>query len=308
VIPRLSKPYFLRVWLKAGWVTTHNGHQSWCVGTIFFVVCCASSCLRCETNGDAIFHSFPSYRLIALVNFKIEDPDIKSGLLLHSFMIADFRTGWNMGNARADEFGRVIPAGGGDYDIIVLGLQEATWSLKKEPRKSMDPSSFSDQDDKKSEPDCVRQLLNDLNEVFGPEFPLVCCPVSFPFFASHSGQVVRNRRVQMQQLVFARQSVRERITKIEKFAENTGFFHVFPNKVCCSRLPSNAEPRPFTLTIGRPTYLIYHRPNKHCLSLLSFDSSRGQCLLFLLSSHRSFREFKIASSEMNLFKRFLMVS
>jgi hypothetical protein len=92
-----------------------------------------------------------------------------------------------MGNARADEFGRVIPIGGGDYDIIVLGLQEATWSLKKEarksiePRKTMEPTSFSDQDDKKNnEPDCIRQLLNDLSEVFGPNFPLVRSSSSSP--------------------------------------------------------------------------------------------------------------------------------
>lgn len=123
-----------------------------------------------------------------------------------------------MGNARADEFGRVIPIGGGDYDIIVLGLQEATWTIKKEPRKSMDPNMVSlseDEPSKKTDPDCVRQLLNDLNEVLTPNFPLV----------------VRIRRVQMQLLVFAKQSVRDRITNIEKIAENTGFFHVFPNKV-----------------------------------------------------------------------------
>jgi hypothetical protein len=128
-------------------------------------------------------------------------------------------SGWNMGNARADEFGRVIPVGGGDYDIIVLGLQEATWSIKKETRKSIDPSmgsgSQTDEDPKKSELDCVRQLLSDVGEVLGPTFPLV----------------VRNRRVQMQQLVYAREVIRDRITNIQKFAENTGFFHVFPNKV-----------------------------------------------------------------------------
>lgn len=128
-----------------------------------------------------------------------------------------------MGNARADEFGRVIPLGGGDYDIVVLGLQEATWSMKKEARRSIDPSMSMSEDEpqsKKSDPDCVRQLLNDLNEVFGPNFPLV----------------VRIRRVQMQLLVFAKQSIRDRITNIEKFAENTGFFHVFPNKVDCDLL------------------------------------------------------------------------
>ena len=42
-----------------------------------------------------------------------------------------------MGNARADEFGRAIPSEGGGYDLIVLGLQEATWSTKK---KQIDPT------------------------------------------------------------------------------------------------------------------------------------------------------------------------
>jgi hypothetical protein len=41
---------------------------------------------------------------------------------------------------------------------------------------------------------------------------------------------VRNRKFQMQQYVFAKESIKDRITNVEKFAENTGFFHVFPNK------------------------------------------------------------------------------
>jgi hypothetical protein len=156
--------------------------------------------------------------------------------------------GWNMGNARADEFGRVIPQGGGDYDIIVLGLQEATWSIQKEKRKSVETMGSQAEDDpKKSELDCVRQLLSDLGEVLGPTFPLV----------------VRNRRVQMQQMVYAREAIRNRITNIEKFAENTGFFHVFPNKVSLSfYLPFPLVPISRSeSSIGRPPNLIYNRSN-----------------------------------------------
>ena len=43
-------------------------------------------------------------------------------------------------------------------------------------------------------------------------------------------QVDYNRRVQMQQIVFARVHLKDHIRDIEKCAENTGFFHVFPNK------------------------------------------------------------------------------
>ena len=89
-----------------------------------------------------------------------------------------------MGNARADEFGRAIPSEGGGYDLIVLGLQEATWSTKK---KQIDPTltmSLVNENDeiKKNDPSCVKQLINDINDVLGSDYSLVFLFLKFYFF------------------------------------------------------------------------------------------------------------------------------
>jgi hypothetical protein len=44
-------------------------------------------------------------------------------------------------------------------------------------------------------------------------------------------QICYNKRVQMQQFIYVRANMRGRVSNIEKYAENTGFMHVFPNKV-----------------------------------------------------------------------------
>lgn len=79
----------------------------------------------------------------------------------------------------------------------------------------MEATSSIEIDEKtKSDHICVQQLIDDLTELVGPEYYLV----------------ERNRSFQMQQYVMAKNSIKSRITNVEKFSENTGFFHVFPNK------------------------------------------------------------------------------
>ncbi len=69
--------------------------------------------------------------------------------------------GWNVGNARPDQFEQILPARGGAYDIIALGLQEATWSTKEDPNASEDENSY-------------KQLQAELAKCLCPEFDLVC--------------------------------------------------------------------------------------------------------------------------------------
>mmetsp|Transcript_23470 Transcript_23470/g.34446 ORF Transcript_23470/g.34446 Transcript_23470/m.34446 type:complete len:481 (+) Transcript_23470:109-1551(+) len=117
---------------------------------------------------------------------------------------------WNMGNAPPERsFDRIIPFGGGQYDIVAFGLQEATWSV---PLKKKDEVDIADENS--AEGLCVRQLLREIKDIFDEEF----------FLVAH------NKRAQMQQLVFGRNSLMSRISNVQKTAENTGFFHVFPNK------------------------------------------------------------------------------
>eukprot|EP00602_Paraphysomonas_sp_CaronLab_P009117 CAMPEP_0185026172 /NCGR_PEP_ID=MMETSP1103-20130426/10132_1 /TAXON_ID=36769 /ORGANISM="Paraphysomonas bandaiensis, Strain Caron Lab Isolate" /LENGTH=602 /DNA_ID=CAMNT_0027559665 /DNA_START=90 /DNA_END=1898 /DNA_ORIENTATION=- len=110
-----------------------------------------------------------------------------------------------MGNAPPERsFEQMVPIRGGEYDVIALGLQEATWSVKKTKEES----------ETSAEAQCVRQLLAAVKDILDDDF----------FMVAH------NKRGQMQQLVYGRQSMKSRISKVEKIAENTGFFHVFPNK------------------------------------------------------------------------------
>lgn len=42
-----------------------------------------------------------------------------------------------MGNAMSDCFDRILPFEGGGYDLIALGLQESTYSIKAPPSSSL---------------------------------------------------------------------------------------------------------------------------------------------------------------------------
>eukprot|EP00500_Bicosoecida_sp_ms1_P005447 CAMPEP_0203826364 /NCGR_PEP_ID=MMETSP0115-20131106/56479_1 /ASSEMBLY_ACC=CAM_ASM_000227 /TAXON_ID=33651 /ORGANISM="Bicosoecid sp, Strain ms1" /LENGTH=110 /DNA_ID=CAMNT_0050735411 /DNA_START=70 /DNA_END=399 /DNA_ORIENTATION=- len=59
---------------------------------------------------------------------------------------------WNVGNKmpRAD-FAPWIPAGGGDHDVIVVGLQESTYKMK--PPKEDGTAEESDPDDEEAAED-----------------------------------------------------------------------------------------------------------------------------------------------------------
>lgn len=111
---------------------------------------------------------------------------------------------WNMGNAQAEGLKFFIPEDGKDYDIFAIGLQESTYTVGDE---SKDGGSTSE--------GCIKHLSQELETIIGKSF----------FIVEHA------RRAQMQLFVFARVSLKKHISNIEKSAENTGFLHIFPNKV-----------------------------------------------------------------------------
>lgn len=126
-----------------------------------------------------------------------------------------------MGNARCEELNDILPPNGGKYDIIALGLQEATWGTPKDKNDSQDGDQLNS---------CYEQLTTDISSCL-PQFDLVC--IDSCRCCAYEFQVVHNIRVQMQQFIFVRKQLRNRVTNIAKIAENTGFLHVFPNKVRC---------------------------------------------------------------------------
>eukprot|EP00603_Paraphysomonas_imperforata_P012512 CAMPEP_0114463498 /NCGR_PEP_ID=MMETSP0104-20121206/7397_1 /TAXON_ID=37642 ORGANISM="Paraphysomonas imperforata, Strain PA2" /NCGR_SAMPLE_ID=MMETSP0104 /ASSEMBLY_ACC=CAM_ASM_000202 /LENGTH=703 /DNA_ID=CAMNT_0001636453 /DNA_START=116 /DNA_END=2227 /DNA_ORIENTATION=- len=129
---------------------------------------------------------------------------------------------WNMGNAMSDCFDRILPFQGGSYDIVALGLQESTYSVRTGSNAPAPSGTAGDNGGSGGggssggggEDDCVLQLVAQVKEVLSDDFYMVA----------------HNKRAQMQQLIFARNDVRSRVSNIKLYAENTGFFHIFPNK------------------------------------------------------------------------------
>ena len=110
---------------------------------------------------------------------------------------------WNMGNAKGESIQNFVPPSGKDFDIIAIGLQESTYSVGDDVKDTASEG-------------CIKHLGNEFATILGKDF----------FVLEHA------RRAQMQLYVYARTNLQSAISHIEKSAENTGFLHIFPNKVC----------------------------------------------------------------------------
>lgn len=108
-----------------------------------------------------------------------------------------------MGNAKGEFVNCFIPKNGGDYDIIAIGLQESTYTDEDSVRNITD----------------TEQSIKDLSRD-------ICAILGFSFYL-----VEHARRAQLQLFIFAKISLKNVISNVEKSAENTGFLHIFPNKV-----------------------------------------------------------------------------
>ena len=83
---------------------------------------------------------------------------------MYSHMCVCMCVGWNMGNAPPERsFEQMVPIRGGEYDVIALGLQEATWSVKKTKEES----------ETSAEAQCVRQLLAAVKDILDDDFFMV---------------------------------------------------------------------------------------------------------------------------------------
>ena len=83
--------------------------------------------------------------------------------------------GWNMGNAMSDCFERVLPFQGGSYDIVALGLQESTYSIRGSTPVSegVTGGGGGSGSGGVSEDDCVLQLVAQVKEVLSDDFYMV---------------------------------------------------------------------------------------------------------------------------------------
>lgn len=117
-----------------------------------------------------------------------------------------FTTTWNMGNAHQVGFSSIFEEKQAvdDFDIIVIGLQESTYIMEGNVTLDNIAHNF----------DSISHLKTQLEEIIGSSFYIV----------QHC------YRAQLQLYVFAKVSLKSRITNIEQSIENTGFLGVFPNK------------------------------------------------------------------------------
>lgn len=69
-----------------------------------------------------------------------------------------------MGNAMSDCFDRILPFEGGSYDVIALGLQESTYTIKSGGGEGAVASGGKPQAQRRAsqalEDDCVLQLVS----------------------------------------------------------------------------------------------------------------------------------------------------
>ena len=86
-----------------------------------------------------------------------------------------------MGNAMSDCFDRILPFQGGSYDLVALGLQESTYSLRGASASSSTPqaaaASSPGGEGKEGgggeDSDCVLQLVAQVQEVLSDVFYMV---------------------------------------------------------------------------------------------------------------------------------------
>jgi hypothetical protein len=137
---------------------------------------------------------------------------------------------WNMGNAEPEGLDSLVPPGGGDYDIIVLGLQESTYTRGANTSgKSPVAASHSSDMLSSSKQKNIDAVLENIEEAFLPSI-------------AHLGGELRNllgpdfdllehsNRYQMQLYIFVRKHLKPHISNVEKSVENTGFLSIMPNK------------------------------------------------------------------------------
>jgi hypothetical protein len=141
-----------------------------------------------------------------------------------------FTMTWNMGNSEAQGLDKALKrekeAVDPSYDLFVIGLQESTYA----EAHSVDPAA------------CYSNLASAIATTLGPSYYEVSnidsllrtSIVDTLPYPTVLYKVKHTIRAQLQLFVFAKvefQHPTARITNVHQSIENTGFLHIFPNKV-----------------------------------------------------------------------------
>jgi len=146
-------------------------------------------------------------------------------------------TTWNAGNAEPmpSDLAALIPDNARGYDLVVMGFQESTYSVKEKHSSAIEP--------------CIVHLQTEIEA----QLQVTQDAASSPFF------LVRHcRRAQMQLFVYARTSLRPFINNVVDKKENTGILGVFPNKVSLNNPPTHTHTQTQTQMHTQYKYLYIH--------------------------------------------------
>lgn len=156
------------------------------------------------------------------VNISLGEEEVKNNINT-ARKVNVYTVTWNVGNAEVNpkQLIHLFPNNCKDMDIIVIGLQEATYTIGADP--NIEPVAPNDNNNNNINGNdavsdalipCIAHLKMLFTEAIGSDFELI----------------VHNKRAQMQLYIFARLDLIPYVSDIQICAENTGFLHVFPNK------------------------------------------------------------------------------
>ena len=137
---------------------------------------------------------------------------------------------WNVGNASpGDEWvSTAFPKGGFDFDMIVIGMQESTFSMSTVKNVNIGASGQDSSPTRKPAATDSASTAHGNLDTLAPSVTAVRESIekSLPDFVT----VKHCRRVQMQLYVLVRKPLMQHVSNIQFAVENTGFFSIFPNK------------------------------------------------------------------------------
>ena len=91
---------------------------------------------------------------------------------------------FNCGNVFINDWTQLLPEGGGDFDIIAIGLQESLFKVKKKKKKDKKKKKSSSDENKEEEEDsCMVEWFDSCPSLslafFLFTFSLICILLSF---------------------------------------------------------------------------------------------------------------------------------
>lgn len=167
-------------------------------------------------------------------------PEAKIATREESMFVRMLMIQWNLSNTMPEDMNKLIPNKGRGMDLIILGLQESTYSFKDVQDEDSDddemvdppPAPLSRQESKRSKRSLFHEISSrrkSLKDALEPSYNHMIYLIE-QVIASDFYLVKHVRRSKMQLIIYARHAIKYAIREVRSSKENTGFLYVFPNK------------------------------------------------------------------------------